>query len=67
MPTSDRAAFESRFQKRHENNPLFLKWKEEGMNHPVIKGLFLAFAYREFMQDASEAPGSEEVMTVKAA
>jgi plasmid replication initiation protein len=49
MSGNEREAFEARFQEEYRRHPLFLKWKEAGMDNPVMKGMFLSFAYRELM------------------
>lgn len=55
MSAMEYAAFEKRFQQENRENVIYKKWKDNGIEHPVIQGLFRAFAKNELLQEPTEA------------
>jgi hypothetical protein len=54
MPTSEYSAFEKRFQHENRENMIYKNWKDKGPEHPVMQGLFRAFAKKELLQEVTE-------------
>jgi len=53
MDSSERGAFEKRFQEAYEGDVVYRKWKGEGMDHPIIQSLFRAFASKELLKEST--------------
>jgi hypothetical protein len=48
---------EARFHQAHKNQAGYIRWHKEGLEHPLMQGLFTAFAKRELLegQDQQQA------------
>lgn len=54
MSSKEKRHLEARFRDEHSGNPLFQKWGNEGIEHPVIRSLFRVFAARNLLEAPTE-------------
>jgi hypothetical protein len=54
MSSKEKKHLEARFRDEHSGNPLFQKWGNEGIEHPVIRSLFRVFAARNLLKAPTE-------------
>lgn len=47
LSASQRSALETRFRKQYGADPVYQKWQDQGIEHPVVQSLFRAFAKHE--------------------
>lgn len=54
MSPEEKDDLETRFHDEHAGNPLYQKWRQEGLDHPVIRSLFRVFAARHLLETPTE-------------
>lgn len=54
MSTTDYAAFEKRFHRKYKGDLLYMRFKDQGIQHPIIGSLFRSFAKETFLPEFTE-------------
>ena len=54
MSPEEKDDLETRFHDEHVGNPLYQRWGQEGLEHPVIRSLFRVFSARNLLETPTE-------------